>query len=98
MNENGKVPGQGAATASLVCGIIAVICSFLGYTLIIALILGIVGLVQASKSKQEGFNGGLRTAGFVLSLIGLIFGAIALVPVFACVACGGTLGVLGALA
>ena len=98
MNENGKVPGQGAATASLVCGIVAVVCSFFGYTSIIALILGIVGLVQASKSKKEGFSGGLRTAGFVLSLIGLIFGAIVLVPLFACVACGGTLGVLGAMA
>ena len=88
MNENGKLPGQGAATGSLVCGIIAVVCWFLGYTTIISLILWIIGLVMASKAKREGYTGGTRTAGFVLSLIGVIVGAIVLV---ACVALAGVL-------
>ena len=88
MNENGKLPGQGAATGSLVCGIIAVVCWFFGYTTIISLILGIIGLVMASKAKREGFTGGMRTAGSVLSLIGVIVGAIVLV---ACVALAGVL-------
>ena len=88
MNENGKLPGQGAATGSLVCGIIAVVCWFFGYTTIISLILGIIGLVMASKAKREGYTGGTRTAGFVLSLIGVIVGAIVLVS---CVALAGVL-------
>jgi len=88
MNENGKLPGQGAATGSLVCGIIAVVCWFFGYTTIISLILGIIGLVMASKAKREGYTGGMRTAGFVLSLIGVIVGAIVLV---ACVVLAGVL-------
>ena len=85
----GQQPGQGAAVVSLVCGIIAVVLAFFGYSAILSLILGIVGLVQASKAKKEGFSGGQRTAGFVLSVIGLVFGAIDLVE---CVACVGLLG------
>ena len=39
------------------------------------IILGIIGLVFASKAKNAGYVGGLRTAGFVLSLISLVSGA-----------------------
>lgn len=92
MNENGKQPGQGAATGSLVCGIIAVVCWFFGYTTIVSLILGIIGLVMASKAKKEGYVGGMRTAGFVLSLIGVIVGAIVLV---ACVVLAGAIASIG---
>jgi hypothetical protein len=83
-NTNGSIPGNSAATASLVLGIIAVGCWFFGWSSALSVILGIVGLILASKSKKEGFTGGIRTAGFVLSLIGLIGGSIFFV---ACVAC-----------
>lgn len=88
MEENKTIPGKGAATASLVLGIISVICWFFGYSAIVSVVLGIIGLVLASNSKKAGFEGGLRTAGFVLSLIGLIGGAVVFV---ACVACVGAL-------
>lgn len=89
MSDEVKVPGKGKATASLVLGIIGVVLWFTGYGAIISLVLGIIGIVFASQSKKEGFTGGLRTAGFVLSLISLIVGAL----VFACVACiGGAVG------
>lgn len=83
-----------AAVASLVLGIIAVVLWFFGYTSIVSVILGIVGLVCAGNAKKAGFMGGLRTAGFVLSLIGLIGGGIAFV---ACVACAGAIGAAGML-
>lgn len=70
MENNQNVPGKGAAVASLVLGIIAVVLWFFGYTSIVSVILGIVGLVCAGNAKKAGFMGGLRTAGFVLSLIG----------------------------
>ncbi|HIT57025.1 MAG TPA: hypothetical protein IAA94_03600 [Candidatus Galloscillospira stercoripullorum] len=79
-------PGKGAATGSLVCGIISVVLWFFGYSALLSVILGIVGLVLASKAKKEGFVGGMQTAGFVLSIIGLIGGALVFV---ACVACVG---------
>ena len=94
MENNQNVPGKGAAVASLVLGIIAVVLWFFGYTSIVSVILGIVGLVCAGNAKKAGFMGGLRTAGFVLSLIGLIGGGIAFV---ACVACAGAIGAAGTI-
>ena len=85
MPENNNPPGKNNATASLVLGIIAVIFWFFGYSSILSIILGIVGLIQASKAKELGYDDAIRTAGFVLSLIGLIGGALALL---ACAACG----------
>ncbi|MDY2807702.1 MAG: hypothetical protein SOT82_03690 [Oscillospiraceae bacterium] len=93
MEENNNIPGKGAATASLVLGIISVVLWFFGYSALVSVILGIVGLILAGNAKKAGFNGGIRTAGFVLSLIGLIGGAIFFV---ACVACVGALGSAGA--
>lgn len=93
--DNQNVPGKGAATASLVCGIVSIVCWFFGATSILSLILGIVGLIMASNAKKAGYNDGLRTAGFVLSLLGTIFGALIFVS---CVACLGAAGGLGALA
>lgn len=92
MDNQVNVPGKGAAVASLVLGIIAVVLWFFGYSAIVSVILGIIGLVCAGNSKKAGFTGGLRTAGFVLSLIGLIGGAVAFI---ACVACVGAIGSLG---
>ena len=42
MENNQNVPGKGAAVASLVLGIIAVVLWFFGYTSIVSVILGIV--------------------------------------------------------
>ena len=92
MNDTQNVPGKGLATGSLVCGIIAVVCWFFGYSAIVSVISGIIGLVLAGKSKKEGFDGGIRTAGFVLSIIGLIGGALVFI---ACVACVGSLAAIG---
>ena len=89
MEENNNIPGKGAATASLVLGIISVVLWVFGYSALVSVILGIVGLILAGNAKKAGFNGGIRTAGFVLSLIGLIGGAIFFV---ACVACVGAIG------
>lgn len=94
MEGNTNIPGKGKATGSLVLGIIAVVCWFFGWSSIISLICGLIGLILASSAKKEGFEGGVRTAGFVLSLIGLIGGGVVLI---ACVACAGAVGALGTL-
>ena len=77
---------------SLIFLLLSIVLWFFGYSAIVSVILGIIGLVCAGNAKKAGFVGGLRTAGFVLSLIGLIGGAIAFV---ACVACVGALGTAG---
>ncbi len=84
--------GHGQAVASLVLGIIGVVFWFFGYGTILSIILGIVGLVLSSSAKKAGNTEGIRTAGFVLSLIALIGGAVVL---SACVACAGSLAALG---
>lgn len=89
---NSEQPGRGLAIASLVLGIISII--FIMLFPIIGLVSGIVGVVCASKSKNEGYRGGLQTGGFVCSLIGLIVNATVFV---ACVACAGMFGAAGAL-
>lgn len=53
---------------------------------------GLIGMFCAGNAKKAGFDGGLRTAGLVLSVVGLIGGAIAFI---ACVACIGAVGSLG---
>ena len=55
---------------------------------IIGIVLGIVGLVLASMAKKAGNREGIRTAGFVLSLIALILNVIYIVS---CVACAATM-------
>ena len=83
-----KIPGKGQAVASLVLGIIGVVLWFFGYSALVSVILGIIGLVLAGNAKKAGYVEGMQKAGFILSLISLIGGAIFFV---ACVACVGAL-------
>ena len=76
--------GKNLAIASLVLGIIAIVLWFFGYSAIGSVLCGIIGLVCASNAKKQGFSGGLQTAGFVLSLIGLIVGGIVFLSCIAC--------------
>lgn len=74
----GREPGKGEATTSMILGIASLVCWFFGYTVIGSVILGIIGLVYASKAKKAGNQSGTRTAGFACSLIGLIGGCLGL--------------------
>ena len=92
------------AVLSLVLGIIGVVIYWPSYLLfdalfdisalnifggaIIGIVLGIVGLVLASEAKKAGNREGIRTAGFVLSLIALILN---IVYIASCVACAATM-------
>ena len=75
MENNQNVPGKGAAVASLVLGIIAVVLWFFGYTSIVSVILGIVGLVCAGNAKK---------AGFMVSLLWLAWLALVLLAPLVC--------------
>lgn len=73
-----EIPGQSQGTASLVLGILSIVGWFFGYSAILSFILGLIGIVEASKSKRIGYYGGTRIAGLVLSIIGFIGGAVIL--------------------
>ena len=79
--DSSKQPGSGQAIASLVLGIISIVCIVASwmYLSIVSIILGIIGLVLASSAKKQGNKSGVRTGGFVTSLIGLILGVLGLV-------------------
>ncbi len=83
------VPGKNKAVASLVLGILSIVFIWGGFSGFVSVILSVIGLILASSAKKDGFDEGIRTAGFVTSLIGLIGGLLA---VLACVACIGAFG------
>ena len=87
MNE-GNIPGKNEALISLILGIVGLVVA-LFVNGIFGMILGIAGLVVSSRSKSMGYNDSLRTAGFVLSVLGGI-------TLVACIACTAGLGILGA--
>lgn len=91
-DDRQQMPGQNDAVVSLVLGILSVVLWLFSLSCFFSIVLGVLGLVYASKSKQRGFDGGIRTAGFVLSLIGVIGGAFVFI---ACIACIGAIGALG---
>ena len=82
--------GHGLAIGSLVCGIIGIVLWIFGYTCLISVVLGIVGLVLAGNAKKEGNTEGIRTAGFIVSLIALIIGIIITIYLCLVVALVGT--------
>ena len=82
----------GGAVASLVLGILSLICAFFGYSALLGLVMGIIGVSLGAKARKASQTS-LATAGFICSLIGLIFCSIGLVCAIACV---GALGSLGA--
>ena len=88
---------NGSAIASLVLGILSLICAFFGYSAILGLIFGIIGVALGAKARKAAQTG-MATGGFVCSLIGLVFCAIGLVCVVACVGTLGALGAAGAVA
>ena len=79
VSEIQKNTGESNATASLVLGIIGAV---LGFTGLIPFVLGIIGIVQSNKAKKLGCNNSSSTEGFVLSLISVILGGIAIVVIF----------------
>ncbi len=85
-------PGKGAATASLVLGIISLIgllISWIPFISLISIGCGIAGIICSASAKKAGFVGGIRTAGLVMSIIGLIIGCIGFVSCTLCVICLG---------
>jgi len=79
--------GKGAAIASLVLGIIALVSFWYPIVNIASLILSIVGLVLAISARKKGFVGGMATAGLVLSIIALVLSGIGFFTCTVCLLC-----------
>lgn len=83
-----KIPGNGKATGSLVCGIISLVTSIF-FVSIAGLILGIIGISLAGSARNEGYVGAKMTAGKITSIIGLVL------SILGFVGCGVLLAVVG---
>ena len=83
------MPGKNLATASLVCGILSLVFIFFGYGALLGIIAGIAAIVLAVNSKKQGYESGMRKAGFILGIIGTVLCGITFVS---CVICVGALG------
>lgn len=76
--------GAAALFFGLLAGILGIFTHI--FFLFLPTILGIAGLILSSEAKKNGYKGGMQTAGFWLSLIGLILGCLAFVSCGACAA------------
>lgn len=85
-------PGKGLTIAGLVCGIVAIVFSFVYLWNILGLICGIVGLVLTivGRKKNEAAGvpqTGLSKAALIVSIIGLCLSVIGFFTCTVCVAC-----------
>lgn len=78
--------------ASLVLGIVSLVFVFTGPISFIAVIVGIVGIVLGALARKklvaEKQPTGAATAGLVMSIIGVVIGAIVWISCVACVSAG----------
>lgn len=81
MSEEQKKKTLGIAVGSMVCGLFFLI-PFLGFLLsLIALVLGIIALIQISKNKDTSKGNGFAVTGIVLGAIGIL-----IIPIIAILA------------
>lgn len=85
--------GNGLNIAALVCGIISCVLAWSYIVNIVALVLGIVGIVCAAKgrkmAKAIGAPAGIGTAGLVLAIIGTVLAGIGFFSCTLYVLCAG---------
>lgn len=87
--ERRKIMG----VASLILGIVSLVCSLFGAFSWIGCIAGIIGIILGAMARKQAASG-VATGGLVCSIIGLVLCAIVFI---ACAACVGAFGTLGAL-
>ena len=77
--RNGRPKTLGFSVASLVVGIMSVVCCFLGWS---GIVLGIGAIVFSLISrKQLGYFDGMSVAGLILGIFGFVFGVSILIAV-----------------
>lgn len=69
--HNSKNPSIGKAIASLVLGVIAVICAFWGWVAFIGIILGLIGFILGMKAKKESPSV-MAQAGIIITILAII--------------------------
>ena len=77
--RNGRPKSFGWSVASMVIGIISLVCCFFGWT---GFILGAVSIALSIVSRRKlGYFDGMSVAGLILGIFGLVFGVSVLIAV-----------------
>jgi hypothetical protein len=88
--QAGQAPAKslsdGRDTASLIVGILSITLSWMSWTGVIGLILGVVGIVLAASGKRQSLPS-LAVAGLVLSIVGVAISAVTLTTWLSCIIC-----------
>ena len=80
VNPNGRRKTYGWSVASLVCGIISVLCCSLGYG---AIVFGVLAIIFSSISRKNlGYFDTMAVAGLVLGIMGFILGIAIIAAVY----------------
>ena len=80
VTNKGRRKTYGWSVASMVCGIISVICCCTGYA---GVVLGALAIVFAVISRKNlGYFDGMAVAGLVLGIIGFVFGIALIVAAY----------------
>ncbi|QNK39652.1 hypothetical protein [Caproicibacter fermentans] len=66
-----KNPSIGKAAASLVFGVIAIICAFLGLGAFLGVILGLIGFILGRKAQKESPSV-LARAGIMITILAIV--------------------------
>ena len=74
-----QAPAHGKAVASLILGIVGTVSCAIG-------VCGVVGLILAIMAKKEGNNEGIRTVGFILSIIATVLWGVFMIMMIAGIA------------
>jgi hypothetical protein len=83
-----KPAGKGLAIASLILGIVGMVCCCGGITSILAIVLGII-------ARSKGYKSGMATIGIILGAVGIIFGIVGSIVGFATGMFGGLMESMG---
>ena len=73
-------PANGMAIASLVLGILSIVCCCAGF---FGILPGVIGLILAIICFSKGNKGGMAVAGLVLNIIGVALAVVALIMLIA---------------
>lgn len=93
MDQSQRNSYHNKAIASMVLGIIGVVCIFFGYSTVVGIAVSVIGLVFGIEVQKEAPET-MSKAGVILSSVALGLCAVVFV---ACVACAGFIGAAGFL-
>ena len=91
--KSSETSADSYSTLALIFGVLSVVGGFSG---IISLAFGIVGLIMADKAKRLGLDDTMRKVGFWTSLAGVVLSGLALLAILAIIAIWG-LGFFGTI-